>query len=582
MAELPALPFKGAQRRDRKTRASPRPTLRGPGKDSQAARLGDSLTRLTNAFEAGRIQAEQNPGGLEPELVLVMEIAGELGDFHKAVSRVKGLEFLVEEMEDKIDPDEFAAVGPDGKRHRYSRQLFLIASDRTAWQQLLGLWQRYQKEDEKFPHGLTPFRHVFDRLIELRPWDDRDRLERSGALDTWRRELTDLGEEQITFEAELWFRTDGSRREAAINNLRADLKAVGGELLLASVHEEIGYHGALGRAPASRLREVVEHGTVRWLRTESVRFFHAVGQMAAVEPTDGDTEEWEGEAQPPTPRSPRLALLDGVPLANHGALTGRIVLDDPDGWEATTPVHRRLHGTSMNSVFIHGDMSADGAPLREPIYVRPVLRADAPEWVDGDVREEIPRDQLVVDLIQGAVARLFEGEPQAPEVRVIVIAIGDAAIQFDQFISPLARMLDWLADKYGVLFIVSAGNHTADIELPAECDLTDPEEVQHELLCAVQREAPMRRLLCPGEAVNALTVGAAHSDLSEALVEDGRLEPIASSDLANAISAQGSGTRRSVKPDVLFPGGRQTLNPEPEAGGATRRFSVTMTRRFPG
>jgi hypothetical protein len=581
MAELPALPLGGGRRRDRSTRASPRPKLQGPGADRQAQRLDDSLTRLTQAFEAGRLQAEREAGGLEPELVLVMEIAGELGDFYKAVSKVKGLEFLAEEVEDSVEPDEFAAVDRDGKEHRYVRQLLLVASDRGAWEQLLGLWRRYQ-DGESFPRGLTPFRHVFERLRELRPWDDRDRVERSGALAVWRQELADLGEEPVLFEVELWLRHEAARRETAIANLRADLEAVGGELLVESIHEAIGYHGALGRVPASQLNDIVEHKSVRWLRTESVRFFHAVGQMTAPEAAEGETEEWNGKNSAPGLSSPRLALLDGVPLANHEALEGRIVVDDPEGWEAVSPVRRRLHATSMSSVLIHGDMSVEGSPLQEPIYVRPILRAEAPEWYQGDAPEAVPRDRLVVDLIQGAIARLFEDDAQAPEVRVVVIAIGDAAIQFDQFISPLARLLDWLSDRHGILFILSAGNHTVDIEIPGECDLDDPEEVQHEILCALQKDAPMRRLLCPGESVNALTVGAAHGDLSEALVEDGRLEPIVNGDLANVVSAQGSGARRAVKPDVLFPGGRQTLSPEPAEGDAPRRLSVTMTRRAPG
>ena len=527
------------------------------------------------------MRAEAEPGGLEPDLILVMEIAGELSDFYKAIAKVDGLEFLSEEVEDKVDPDEFVAVDSKGKEHRYSRQLFLVASNRDAWQQLLSLWERYQK-GEKFPRGLTQFRHAFERLRELRPWNDNDRLERSGALEVWRRELADLADEPVTFEAELWVRSDENHRKAVVDAFREDLTQAGGEFLTDSVHTEIGYHGALGRVPASRLQEVVQSGSVSWLRTESVRFFHAVGQIAADTVAEGDTEEGDLEALSPVERSPRIALFDGLPLAGHEALAGRIVLDDPEDWEETTPARRRLHATSLGSVLIHGDLNGDGPALREPIYIRPILRADAPDWVEGDVREELPRDQLAVDLVQGAVARLFEDEARAPEVRVIVIAIGDAAIQFDQFISPLARLLDWLANHYGVLFILSAGNHLDPIELPTECDLDNAEEVAYELLCELQRQAPMRRLLCPGESVNAITVGGAHSDLSDAVVEDGRLEPIHSADLANAISALGSGYRRSVKPDVLFPGGRQTLAAEPVDGGDTRTFSVPMTRRSPG
>ena len=372
------------------------------------------------------------------------------------------------------------------------------------------------------------------------------------------------------------------RRAAAVENFRVDLEAAGGELITESVHEGIGYHGVLGRVPANFLRSTVEHGEVRWLRTGSVRFFHAVGQIAAVELDEEATEEvGDRGAAAGEGRSPRIALLDGVPLSNHISLTERIVLDDPEGWEALTPARRRVHGTGMASLLLHGDMGASGPPLRAPIYVRPILKADAPSWV-GEVREELPRDQLAVDLVQGAIARLFEGEAVAADVRVIVVAIGDAVQQFDRFISPLARLLDWLADRYGVLIIVSAGNHLAELELPSDVNVDDPQELQHEILCALQREAPSRRLLSPGEAINAITVGAAHSDDSEALVDGGRLDPILTPDLANIVSALGSGMRRSIKPDVLFPGGRQVLQPEPSSDSEPHRLSVSVSRRAPG
>ncbi len=511
-----------------------------------------------------------------------MEIAGELNDFVNAVGRVPGLEFLAEELEDKVEPDEFAAVDRDGKRHGYRRELFLVASDYTAWQQLLSLWERFQRSEE-FPYGLTQFRHLFSRLLVLRPWDDRDRLERSGALDAWRQELADLDEEPVEFEAELWLRRDSTRRASAVEGVRADLQAVGGELVAETVHEGIGYHGVLGRVPANLLRLAVEHREVQWLRTGAVRFFHAVGQIAAVGPGEESTTIVDVSTGAATEaRAPRVALLDGVPLSNHVSLAGRVVLDDPDGWEALTPARRRVHGTGMASLLLHGDMSAESQPLRASIYMRPILKADAPSWVAGEVREELPRDQLPVDVVQSAVARLFENEAVAPDVRVIVLAVGDAVQQFDRFISPLARLLDWLSDRYNVLIIVSAGNQLGDLELPSDIDIDDPQELQHEILCALQREAPMRRLLAPGESVNAVTVGAAHGDASEAVVDGGRLDPILVSDLPNVVSSLGSGVRRSIKPDVLFPGGRQTLQVEPSDEAEPHRFSVSVTRRPPG
>lgn len=215
MPELPALPLGPPAAGPRQTGRPNRPRVEGPGPQVQQGRLGGSLQRLTAAFQARRLAVAGDPDALEPEEVIVLEIAGEIDEFVLAVQRVPGLEFLAEEIEDKVDPDDFAVVDREGRRHRYARQLFLVASDRTAWQQLLSLWERFQRGDD-FPRGLTPFRHLFGLLRELRPWDDRDRLDRTGALEAWERELSDLAEQLVEFEVELWLRSNGDRRTAAV------------------------------------------------------------------------------------------------------------------------------------------------------------------------------------------------------------------------------------------------------------------------------------------------------------------------------------------------------------------------------
>jgi hypothetical protein len=582
MPDLPALPLGAPDRRARETGSASRPRVEGPGPETQQRRLGPALDRLTTAFDAGRVAVAEDPEAREPEQVLVMEIAGQIDEFVRAVQRVEGLEFLAEEIEDKVDPDEFAAVDRDGRRHRYARQLFLVMSDRTAWQQLLNLWERFQR-GEAFPRGLTPFRHLFALLRELRPWDDRDRLERTGALETWQRELAELDQELVEFEIELWLRADTERRIAAVADLRADLEKADGEFVAELVHEEIDYHGVLGRVPANRLLDAVEHHEVRWLRTGGVRFFHAVGQMAAPTGIDeAEIERLEEAAGEGVDGDVHIAVLDGLPLTGHVLLRDRLVVDDPDGWEQTIPAARRVHGTGMASVVIHGDINGDATPLSEPVYVRPILAADAPSWIP-EPREELPRDRIAVDLVHSAVARLFEGEePAAPAVKVIVLALGDAALQFDRFVSPLARLLDWLSFRHQVLFLVSAGNHLAPLEVPTDVGTEDPQEIQHELLCAIGRKAAYRRLLSPAESINALTIGAAHADNATYREEAGRIEPVVTPDLPSVISALGGGMRRAVKPDILLPGGRQLARLEPAEDGELRLVSFPVSRRAPG
>jgi hypothetical protein len=581
--DLPALPL-AAPIPGERTKGNPNPTsLHGPSPQIQRERLAPAFARLTAAFEDERLRLADDPAALEPEQILVLEVGGELSDFVRAVRHVDGLEFLAEQLEEKIDSDDdFTVVDQDGKVRPFQRQLFLVASDLQAWQQILSLWERFQR-GESPEHGLTKFRDLFSRLKELRPWEDRDRLEHTGVLGAWAIELDSIDPEQlIFFEAELWVRRNEERREAVLANLRADLDAAGGEMVQSMVVEEIGYHGVLGKAPARLIREILELEEVRWMRTEGVRFFHAVGQIAAIgepepEPDSAPATEVEGPEG-----LPRLALLDGVPLANHDVLSNRIQVDDPDEWDGTAPVARRVHGTAMASLVVNGDLNDPArTPLSTPLYVRPILTTDAPEWVSG-AQEELPRDRLPVDFVQSAVARIFAGDaPAAPDVCTIVLAVGDRAQQFNRFVSPLARLLDWLSFKYNVLFIVAAGNHLEDLQVPADTGLEDPQELQQELLTSLQQTNAFRRLLSPTESMNALTIGASHHDLSPTPSDD-RSDGIVTLDLASPISALGLGIGRSVKPDVLFAGGRQLVRLEPPQEDGTRLATVVPTGRPPG
>ena len=498
-----------------------RAQLRVPGRGRQEERLNPLFQRITAALAGERLTLRTTPEGLEPETIIVLEVAGEVADFARAMQRIPGLEFLGEQALDQLDPDdEFAMVDQEGRQRRYARQLFLVASDARAWQEVLRLWERWKAGQEP-GYGLAPFRDLFAQLLDLREWDDRDRLERGGAAAAWQRDLAGLGGQLVPFEAELWLRRNTARRDATVAQLAADLQEAGGSLDRQLVLPQIDYHGILGQAPADRLLDAARAYEVAWLRTEGVRLFHATGQMAVPVHDEGEQAPGVGALGPLPTGTSRIALLDGLPLAGHEALQGRLRIDDPESWAEIVPVARRSHGTAMASAVIHGDLGHGAGPLDEPLYVRPILRPDAPPWVT-DPLEMLPADRLPVDVIHEAVARLFEGdEPVAPDTRVVVLAVGDPSQQFDRFVSPLARLVDWLAWRYGVLVLVSAGNHPWDLVVSGDADVNDPAELEHEVLCALHRDAPFRRLLAPAESANALTIGAAHDDASGAVLPDG-------------------------------------------------------------
>src|SRR3546814_924767 len=205
---------------------------------------------------------------------------------------------------------------------------------------------------------------------------------------------------------------------------------------------------------------------------------------------------------------------------------------------------------------------------------------------DG-VREVMPPDRLGIDLIWRAFIRMFDGEggedPTAPTVRIVNLSLGDAKRRFAGVMSPWARLIDHLAWRYNVLILVSAGNipermPLEDVDQWADFENADADERQATLLRAILRQRANRRLLAPSEAINALTVGAAHNDN---LAPNGQgamaVDPYASPVLPNMSSALGLGFKRTIKTEILFPGGAEqvransTQAPKEEIGKATVR-----------
>src|SRR5262249_2840326 len=157
-----------------------------------------------------------------------------------------------------------------------------------------------------------------------------------------------------------------------------------------------------------------------------------------------------------------------------------------------------------------------------------------------------------VDLFHRAVHRLFESDGSqqavAPKICVINLSIGIRDRLFDRALSPLARLLDWLAWKYQLLFLVSACNHSHDIELAVPRNQArglTTEEFQFEVVRAVASDTRNRRLLSPAEAINVLTVGAIHSDSSNSALPPNTIHPFLNQELPSLINAHGMGYRRA-------------------------------------
>jgi len=121
--------------------------------------------------------------------------------------------------------------------------------------------------------------------------------------------------------------------------------------------------------------------------------------------------------------------------------------------------------------------------------------------------------------------------------------------------SPVGRLLDWLAHTYNLLFVVSAGNHTGPIAIPSDAT-ADADIARSAATRSVYDAAILRGILPPGDALNALTVGATHDDALGAIDIPDTVWDITHLGGPAHFSATGPGVDRSVKPDIFHVGGR--------------------------
>ena len=98
--------------------------------------------------------------------------------------------------------------------------------------------------------------------------------------------------------------------------------------------------------------------------------------------------------------------------------------------------------------------------------------------------------------------------------------------------------------------------------------LSDEQKVAHVLKC-IEQQLSERRLLSPAESLNSLTVGALHTDNSGTFALGQRIDLMPNGGLFSPISRFGHGFRRSIKPEILFSGGRQ-LYATPYVGSGQR------------
>ncbi len=512
--------------------------------EHQRAVIGPKFDRLASvlANDQSGLELRSDPSALAPERLLVFEVRGSIQTFANAIQRVTGLELIDEEELKGDEQDDKPAV-------------YLLVPDATALGQIVSLWRRWL-DGEPAERGFAAWRDVFATLRNVRPWGPQDRV-RDDERDIIAEEIDGkLDTDRIRLEIELVFRADEARGAQTEDNIQQQIIASDGRIVSRCRIADIGYHAVLADLPVVAVRSIIDRAQAGIAGLDFVMHIRPQSLATGIEVAEPES------ALPVAPvtvsGSPILALLDGVPVAQHPLLAGSLILDDQFGLEPLTQVADRNHGTAMASLIMHGDRNSTEQHLGRQLHCVPVLGPG-----DG-----FPEDRLIVDIIYQAVLGLRGGDnPTAPDVLMVNLSLGNARKPFQGQLSAWARLLDRLSYRFGILFLVSAGNHGTPFDVPNFDSWTDFESAASDqraqsVVHALGQLITGRRLLAPAETVNGLTVGAANVDAvlsPDRLSARTNIDPFPAMTISNPSSALGPGFANSVKPDILMPGSREHI-----------------------
>lgn len=587
MPDRPLILFPSPERADREHKPSVFTRTVRPSFRKQFTRLQPSFTLLKTAFEQKALKVQQSPTGINPEFALVFEIIGAVDNFYTAVKNTDGFEWIFDSETEPFDPDDDFHQVDNTSNEKLNTplngKLYCVMSNQQAMLQLLSLWKRYQNEETNvFKRGFAGLRDIFTHIKDLRKWDARDRIEETNALEYWRSSLEIDGDSPVPFEIELFFRSDATKRNISTETIHREIRLLKGRVIQECVIDEIFYHGMLVELPRTSIESLVNrYEEIKLSQVDDIMFFRPVCQSVFVSATDSEVYNSTKETSLPIGDAV-VAVFDGMPMQNHHLLRGRVIIDDPDDYAAGYESKYRVHGTSMVSLAIYGDIKRNEIPISSPVYVRPVLR---PKQNGFDkVIEVVPDDSMFIDVLHRAVKRMMEGDGQgsatAPNTKVINLSIGDPVRQLAVTMSPTARLLDFLAYKYKILFIISAGNHPEVVNFVDkpfdELKSLDITQRSNIFSLAIKDNQRNLKILAPSESLNGLTIGALHDDFTDTNETDHFIWAV-DRGLPSPISAIGKGYRSIITPDLFYYGGRKFIR-----GGLDGKINWVESSREPG
>ena len=142
-----------------------------------------------------------------------------------------------------------------------------------------------------------------------------------------------------------------------MDTISREIQSLGGRIIQECVISDIFYHGMLVELPRIAIEELVNnYEEIELSKVDDIMFFRPVCQSAFI--SENDSKVCTLTKESPLPVGDAVvAVFDGMPMQNHRLLRNRVIIDDPDDYATDYESKYRIHGTSMVSLAIYGDLN---------------------------------------------------------------------------------------------------------------------------------------------------------------------------------------------------------------------------------
>lgn len=273
----------------------------------------------------------------------------------------------------------------------------------------------------------------------------------------------------------------------------------------------------------------------------------------------------------PATNAPGVVVLDSGLVAGH-PLLGAAVGDAQSFLPGEGASDEHGHGTHVAGLALYGDFEAS---LRTGYFV-PILRLFSGRILDKN-------NENSTEFIENHIAEAVYYFVERYQCRIFNLSYGDRNKPYlGGHMRGLSFTLDSLSRKFGVLFVVSAGNHIRGDDSPEGLDWK--KQYPDYLL----KDA--WKIIEPAPALNVLTVGslARHDRTfnSQRYPLDPAEIPISQPDQPSPFTRTGYSVDGAIKPELMAHGGNWAINTR---GGANRLLDrghglgvISTNREFAG